>query len=52
MSAIVARLSRSTGELFRMIQVLEHRGYVAQGADGYVTDAAAVPSGPEAPAGS
>ncbi len=36
MSAIVTRLGRSTGELFRMIQVLEHRGYVAQGQDGYV----------------
>ena len=36
MSAIVSRLGRSTGELFRMIQVLEHRGYVAQGPDGYV----------------
>ncbi|WP_343527146.1 helix-turn-helix domain-containing protein [Sphingomonas sp.] len=36
MSAIVTRLGRSTGELFRMIQVLEHRGYVAQGLDGYV----------------
>ncbi|MGE7204999.1 IclR family transcriptional regulator [Sphingomonas sp. NPDC019816] len=36
MSAIVTRLGRSTGELFRMIQVLEHRGYVEQGTDGYV----------------
>jgi DNA-binding IclR family transcriptional regulator len=36
MSAIVTRLGRSTGELFRMIQVLEHRGYVSQGPDGYV----------------
>lgn len=36
MSAIVNRLGRSTGELFRMIQVLEHRGYVSQGPDGYV----------------
>lgn len=36
MSAIVTRLGRSTGELFRMIQVLEHRGYVRQGPDGYV----------------
>lgn len=36
MSAIVTRLGRSTGELFRMIQVLEHRGYVVQGPDGYV----------------
>ena len=35
-SAIVNRLGRSTGELFRMIQVLEHRGYVTQGPDGYV----------------
>lgn len=33
-SAIVQRLGRSTGELFRMIQVLEHRGFVAQGGDG------------------
>ena len=36
MSAIVTGLGRSTGELFRMIQVLEHRGYVRQGSDGYV----------------
>lgn len=36
MSAIVNLLGRSTGELFRMIQVLEHRGYVQQGQDGYV----------------
>ena len=36
MSGIVNRLGRSTGELFRMIQVLEHRGYVSQGPDGYV----------------
>jgi DNA-binding IclR family transcriptional regulator len=35
LSAIVQRLGRSTGELFRMIQVLEHRGFVAQGPDGY-----------------
>ena len=34
-SAIVQRLGRSTGELFRMIQVLEHRGFVSQGPDGY-----------------
>ena len=32
-SAIVQRLGRSTGELFRMIQVLEHRGFVAQGGE-------------------
>ncbi|MDQ2765259.1 MAG: helix-turn-helix domain-containing protein, partial [Pseudomonadota bacterium] len=35
-SAIVQRLGRSTGELFRMIQVLEHRGFVAQDGGGYV----------------
>ncbi|MEQ7874492.1 IclR family transcriptional regulator [Sphingomonas sp. ASV193] len=35
LSAIVQRLGRSTGELFRMIQVLERRGMVAQGSDGY-----------------
>ncbi|WP_112382584.1 IclR family transcriptional regulator [Sphingomonas carotinifaciens] len=35
-SAIVQRLGRSTGELFRMIQVLEHRGFVEQGPAGYV----------------
>lgn len=34
-SGIVQRLGRSTGELFRMIQVLEHRGFVTQGSDGY-----------------
>jgi DNA-binding IclR family transcriptional regulator len=34
-SAIVQRLGRSTGELFRMIQVLERRGFLAQGNDGY-----------------
>lgn len=34
-SAIVQRLGRSTGELFRMIQVLEHRGFVAQDGGGY-----------------
>jgi len=33
-SAIVQRLGRSTGELFRMIQVLEHRGFLAQTLDG------------------
>lgn len=33
-SGIVQRLGRSTGELFRMIQVLEHRGFLAQGVDG------------------
>lgn len=32
---IVQRLGRSTGELFRMIQVLERRGFVQQGSDGY-----------------
>ena len=36
-TAIVQRLDRSTGELFRMIQVLEHRGFIEQapGNDGY-----------------
>jgi DNA-binding IclR family transcriptional regulator len=36
-SAIVQRLGRSTGELFRMIQVLEYRGFIEQspGSDGY-----------------
>jgi DNA-binding IclR family transcriptional regulator len=29
-SAIAQKLQRSTGELFRMIQVLEHRGFVEQ----------------------
>lgn len=29
-SAIVQRLGRSTGELFRMIQVLEYRGFIEQ----------------------
>ena len=33
-SAIVQRLGRSTGELFRMVQVLEHRGFIALAADG------------------
>jgi DNA-binding IclR family transcriptional regulator len=34
---IVQKLGRSTGELFRMIQVLQHRGYVEQapGNEGY-----------------
>lgn len=34
---IVRRLERSTGELFRMIQVLEHRGYLArsEGGEGF-----------------
>lgn len=35
LSAIVQRLGRSTGELFRIIQVLERRGFVAQGRSGY-----------------
>ena len=37
LTAIVKRLGRSHGELFRMIQVLEHRGYIEQepGGDGY-----------------
>ena len=30
LSDIVKRLGRSTGELFRMIQVLEHRGFIEQ----------------------
>jgi DNA-binding IclR family transcriptional regulator len=34
-SAIVQRLGRSTGELFRMIQVLERRGFVAQSSEGF-----------------
>ena len=36
-SAIVQRLGRSTGELFRMIQVLEYRGFIEQvdGSEGY-----------------
>jgi DNA-binding IclR family transcriptional regulator len=33
-STIVQRLGRSTGELFRMIQVLEYRGFIEQSADG------------------
>ena len=32
-SAVVQRLGRSTGELFRMIQVLEYRGFIEQGPD-------------------
>jgi DNA-binding IclR family transcriptional regulator len=32
-AAIVQRLGRSTGELFRMIQVLEYRGFIEQGFD-------------------
>ena len=32
-SAVVQRLGRSTGELFRMIQVLEYRGFIEQGLD-------------------
>jgi DNA-binding IclR family transcriptional regulator len=34
-SAIVQKLGRSTGELFRMIQVLERRGFVAQNNGGF-----------------
>lgn len=30
LTAIVKRLGRSHGELFRMVQVLEHRGYIEQ----------------------
>jgi DNA-binding IclR family transcriptional regulator len=32
-STIVQRLGRSTGELFRMIQVLEYRGFIEQAAE-------------------
>ncbi|PTQ65819.1 IclR family transcriptional regulator [Sphingomonas sp. PP-CE-3G-477] len=35
LTAIVQRLQRSTGELFRMIQVLEQRGFVEQTMEGY-----------------
>ncbi|HEV8406672.1 MAG TPA: IclR family transcriptional regulator [Sphingomicrobium sp.] len=37
LSAIVKELGRSHGELFRMVQVLEHRGYIEQesGGEGY-----------------
>ena len=37
LTGIVNRLGRSHGELFRMVQVLEYRGYIEQdpGADGY-----------------
>lgn len=35
LSSIVTRLGRSHGELFRMVQVLEHRGYVEQSGEGY-----------------
>jgi DNA-binding IclR family transcriptional regulator len=41
LTAIVKQLGRSHGELFRMVQVLEHRGYIEQepGREGYrVTD--------------
>jgi DNA-binding IclR family transcriptional regulator len=33
-SLMAARLDRSVSELFRMILVLQHRGYIAQAADG------------------
>jgi DNA-binding IclR family transcriptional regulator len=33
-AAIVQRLGRSTGELFRMIQVLEYRGFIEQTSEG------------------
>lgn len=36
---ITQALGRSTGELFRMIQVLEHRGFIAQQESGYVPTA-------------
>jgi len=38
LSAIVAQLGRSHGELFRMVQVLEYRGFIEQDlrVDGYV----------------
>jgi len=42
LAEIVRRLDRSSGELFRMVQVLEYRGYIARagGSEGYVlTDA-------------
>src|SRR3546814_15424650 len=37
LTAIVNRLERSHGELFRMVQVLEYRGYIEQdrASDGY-----------------
>src|SRR5438552_14932245 len=37
LTAIVTRLGRSHGELFRMVQVLEYRGYIEQepGGAGY-----------------
>lgn len=35
LSQIVQRLGRSTGEMFRMVQVLEQRGFVVQGRDGF-----------------
>jgi DNA-binding IclR family transcriptional regulator len=37
LTAIVKQLGRSHGELFRMVQVLEHRGYIEQenGSEGY-----------------
>lgn len=37
LTAIVKELGRSHGELFRMVQVLEHRGYIEQesGGEGY-----------------
>src|SRR5256714_3067109 len=37
LTAIVKQLGRSHGELFRMVQVLEHRGYIEQesGGEGY-----------------
>ena len=37
LTAIVNQLGRSHGELFRMVQVLEHRGYIEQesGGEGY-----------------
>jgi len=37
LTAIVKQLGRSHGELFRMVQVLEHRGYIEQepGAEGF-----------------
>lgn len=33
-TSIVKRLGRSTGEMFRMIQVLEYRGYIERAMDG------------------
>jgi len=34
-SAIAQRMGRSVGEMFRIVQVLERRGYLTNGSDGY-----------------